>query len=306
MIYKFSLSPKGPMGTPFRSDTLFGHACWCIALKESQNRLLEFLQNARDQKPELIFSDGFPAGYLPKPFFPIPFFEGESAGDQKKMKTYYKSRWIRREVAQECNWQLRYTDDLNISVFDISPMPHLRMRNTIDRMTGTSLLNSGLYTNELFYFTDLWEHIDIYVSTAWSRDVLSEFIKLLFKNGYGKDQSIGAGAVDVTRDPEPAVLDASIKSDRYLSLSRMVPDVRIDLKQAYYELEPKYGKVWSGLGEKNPFKKTILQTVPGSVFTLSPASETAGSVLSEIHDNRSVVENCMSVLYPLPEGAGYV
>lgn len=69
MIYKFTISPEGGVGTPFRSDTLFGSACWTMLWYKGENALKEFLGKAEKGEPELVFSDGFPCGYLPIPFF---------------------------------------------------------------------------------------------------------------------------------------------------------------------------------------------------------------------------------------------
>ena len=73
------------------------------------------------------------------------------------------------------------------------------------------------------------------------------------------------------------------------------------MKESFYQIEPKYGKVWSGFDTGNPFKKPIIQMVPGSVLKVKSGSETAGQVMENIHDDSRIVENCMTVLYPVPE-----
>jgi CRISPR-associated protein Csm4 len=300
MIYRFTIKPQGAGGTPFRSDTLFGHACWTISFTESQTRFDEFLQNAREQKPELIFSDGFPSGFLPCPLFPIATINGADPDDQRKHKKFAKQKWVRRTKAEQLKWQL------DISVIEESvdyanfPFERENLHNVIDRMTGTSLAENGLFpTNEIWY-TGIWETLDIFIATSWDKDQLNSFLVKMFESGYGRDQSVGLGAVEIAKPAVPETFPSI--SGCAVSLSRMVPDKSIDLEKSFYELETKYGKVWSGLGSAYPFKKPILQTIPGSVFYGSSIGETGGRVLTNIHDTTSVVENCMGIFYPLPAG----
>ena len=81
----------------------------------------------------------------------------------------------------------------------------------------------------------------------------------------------------------------------------MIPCEKIDIGKSFWQVEAKYGKVWQALSADNPFKKPIIQMLPGSVFSTTRASAYYGSLIEHVHSDERVVENCMSIPYPLPE-----
>lgn len=303
MIYKFTITPQGAVGTPFRSDTLFGHACWTMRMYEKKERFDKFIENAAEQKPELVFSDGFPSGFLPRPLMPLEQIKFDSKEQYDTFKKRSKQMWIKKDELNECNsiqWILDSSHDTG-EEYKNSPMQQAVLHNVIDRFTGTSLSANGLYAQNQLWFEGIWENIDIYVVTEWSREQLSDFILKLFEIGYGRDQTAGLGKIEIKSFPEKETFP-NIETEWFLSLSRAVPCSSVNIEKSFYQIEPKYGKVWSGLEKQNhPFKKVILETVPGSVLKMNKNTETAGKVLKEIHDNSSVIENCMTILYPIPQ-----
>lgn len=302
MIYRFTLKPCGAVGTPFRSDTLFGHACWAIRLYEDETRFDQFMENARKQQPELVFSDGFPEGYLPRPLVPGTQQESKTPEGQRRIKKLSKLRWVKRIEAERKKWKIDQSFlSEDTQHYSQAPLKQVHMHNSINRLTAAALDGtSGLFTKTEEWYAGMWERIDIYVSTQWGLDRLAGFLHNMFRCGYGRDQASGYGAVMVYREPE-ADNFTPYDSNLFMSLSCMVPDNTVTLDTSFYDIEPKYGKVWSGLAHKNPFKKTVLQTVPGSVFIRNTAGERAGRVLSDIHEDPCVIENCMTIVYPLPE-----
>ncbi len=59
-----------PTGTPWQSDTLFGHLCWQVALGRADLPIEAFLAPFLGGEPPFVFSDGFPSGLMPKPMLP--------------------------------------------------------------------------------------------------------------------------------------------------------------------------------------------------------------------------------------------
>ena len=298
MIYKMTIAPQGSIGTPFRSDTLFGHACWAMKMYESEERFEEFLNNARDQKPELIFSDGFPSGFLPKPLIPIPQIEFNTPNELRKLKNFNKQKWINYKIANNNNWDFNKLMNLDLQSIPNEPFHEERFHNVIDRITNTTSENSLFVTSSQRYF-DRWQSIDIYLYSKWDIDKLTNFIKKLFSVGYGKDQTTGSGEVKIINNPKPIEVP-SYDTPYFLTLSRLIPDDSIVLENSFYDIEAKYGKIWSGLSPINPFKKPIMQILPGSVVKLKTQKAIAGRVLENIADDSRVIENCFSILYPLP------
>jgi CRISPR-associated protein Csm4 len=303
MVYKFTIAPEGAIGTPFRSDTLFGHACWTMLYKYGDDRFESFRTNAAEQKPELVFSDGFPSGWLPRPLLPKRIPDDLTAQEKKSLKKVSKRKWVFRQYAENCNWDLSELDNQAKNVpegYGDTPVSDIQLRNTIDRLTGTSLEENGLFSYERNWYHGIWSKVDIYVSTRWSCKELTDLLYNMFEIGYGKDQTIGLGKVKIASDPVEAKFPSSDQTEYYLSLSRCVPDGSVSINDSFYQIEPKYGKVWSGFNTDNPFKKRIIQITPGSILKVKSGSETAGKVLENIHDNSEIIENCKTVLYPLP------
>lgn len=304
MVYKFTIAPEGAIGTPFRSDTLFGHACWTMLYKYGDDRFESFRTNAAEQKPELVFSDGFPSGWLPRPLIPKRLSDSVSVQQRALLKKISKRKWVLRQSAENCNWDFSELDSQLTVIpdgYSDTPVSDIELRNTIDRFTGTSLESNGLFSYERNWYHGIWSKVDIYVSTSWSSDELTDFLHKMFEIGYGRDQTVGLGKLRIDTEPLDANFPARDKCEYYLSLSRCVPDNSVSIKDSFYQIETKYGKVWSGFDTVNPFKKPIIQIVPGAVLKVKFESETAGQVLENIHDNSRIVENCMTVLYPVPE-----
>lgn len=305
MIYKFTLAPCGPIGTPFRSDTLFGHACWTILFNEGEERFREFRDAAAEQQPELVFSDGFPCGWLPKPHLPYSRQLSEQADEYARLKKSAKRQWIKRDIAEKYGWNLSDYDSAGATddgKYSDKPHEQAMLRNVISRMTGTSLDENGLYSQNQFWYNGIWENIDVYISTDWEIQRLTEFLEKMFAIGYGRDQTVGVGKVSIVEKPVSTTF-TDTGSGWSLSLSHAIPCEKIIVNESFYRLETKYGRVWSALGADNPFKKRLLQTVPGAVFRIATTGERAGCVVADIHDRSEVIENCMTILYPLPATA---
>jgi CRISPR-associated protein Csm4 len=71
-IYRAILKQLSPSRTPWQADTLFGHLCWQMLYHEGETALNDFLDLYRQRQPPLLFSNGFPGDYLPRPYLPPP------------------------------------------------------------------------------------------------------------------------------------------------------------------------------------------------------------------------------------------
>ena len=60
-LYKTTITPLSSFGTTLKGDTIFGHICWAICLK-NKNRLNELLKGY-EKEPFLVISDAFVSGY---------------------------------------------------------------------------------------------------------------------------------------------------------------------------------------------------------------------------------------------------
>ena len=57
-----------PLGTPWQSDTVFGHLAWHVARGGAPMSIGEFLTPFREGRPPFVLSDAFPGDLLPRPF----------------------------------------------------------------------------------------------------------------------------------------------------------------------------------------------------------------------------------------------
>ena len=65
--YRLSLAPRSAFITPVQADTVFGSFCWAVRYIDGEDQLDRFLQRYLSDDPPVIFSDGMPGSYLPKP-----------------------------------------------------------------------------------------------------------------------------------------------------------------------------------------------------------------------------------------------
>lgn len=302
MYYKITLEPEGPLGTPLRSDTLFGHYCWTVALNEGDKGIAAVIERAISNQPDIIFSDGFPSGYLPIPIGLVSqlFFPGRdcSVSELQLWKQRKKIRWVKRVAAEKAGWKISSIHDENFS--DKMPKNTEILRNVIDRFTGTSLSEYGLYQVSQSWYEGIWSYVDIYAFSSLDKKRFNKVVEAMFATGYGRDTTIGSGYLKLKEISEES-LPQTDENSKFMSLSRMIPCGDIDIHNSRWTVEAKYGKLWQGTGNKNPFKFPIMQTIPGSVFQATKRKDVYGKVLTNVHkDDNRIIENCMAIPYPLP------
>ncbi len=300
-LYRITITPGGRFGTPVRSDTIFGHACWAVAVNEGEKAVSAMAERCKKGEPDVVFSDGFPAGFLPLPFVVMTRILSVKSPtklkERQEWKRIKKSRWIKRSHAEECNWDPEKFD-FSFCYADM-PLEQPLLRNIIDRYTGTSLKENGLFQVTSLWFSGIWSEIDIYAMTVWSKDRLHKVMQWIFEAGYGRDSTTGCGTVSDIRIAEDDFPEYA-GSLCFMSLSRFVPCNTVDITRSRWALEAKYGRTWQAAGSANPFKKPVMQTVPGSVFVATTRRGLYGKVLENIHTDPSVIDNCMTIPYWLP------
>src|SRR5262249_26790768 len=70
LTYRATLRPRSATRSPWQADTLFGHLCWLIRYDEGAAARDGFRAHYRRRAPPVLFSDGFPNGWLPCPLLP--------------------------------------------------------------------------------------------------------------------------------------------------------------------------------------------------------------------------------------------
>ncbi|MFB6272239.1 MAG: hypothetical protein ABEL51_05015 [Salinibacter sp.] len=289
--------------SPWQADTLFGHLCWQVVRRDGESALDDLLTRCREGEPPVLLSDGFPAGFLPRPRLGLASTASEAPSKADRVRQY-------REVKdlQASAWldEASFGRVLQGEFVRPDTQPEVATRvvnkNQIDRLTHTAGSEGG----QLFDFTEhCWSAVDVYwrLAEGWA-DLVKRFLDDLAVTGYGKRKSVGYGAIDDVEfapfDGFPPIDDA----DGFVSLSRFVPSPD-DPTDGRWSTQVKYGK----LGEEaafsdQPFKKPLIQLVAGSCFRDRPVRPWYGRLVENIAADPSVIQYGFALPIPLrwPEG----
>jgi len=315
-LFRVTLRLQAPLGTPLTSGTLFGQLCWVKREAQGEKALEAWLH--RDNEAKLwALSDGFPKGFLPRPLVrPEPPSEDpKKADERKKLK---KRNFVTRKGFVKTRDRVS-EETLGGHLF-ASADRHARFaHNTIDRRTGSTLEEGGLY-----FLDEDWSHSppeegrerlpegvveagaerDVYVAAAdGDGREIEDLFEALGETGYGRDATLGRGlwtVVSVTEDKELAAGPRG----RLLSLSH--GSVERDMAELRCKLVAHYGKAGPAIaveGGVSPFKKPLLLAAPGATFS-GEAENQYGVLLRNVHPGRpEIVHNAFHVAIPFREAA---
>lgn len=253
-IYKLEIATKSSFVTAFQSDTLFGHLCWVVAHQEGEESLKEFLEPFNEGNPPFVFSDGFPNGFLPRPF--SAEFGSKNPDDIKKIK---KSSWVTIDEF-DC---IRKGQFFEAKERQSPIVKSTSTHNSIDRLTNTTLPDGGLFNLTEIVTPIVSIYIKV-ISDEWMKKIVQLF-KDLSNAGYGKKKSIGKGQFSV-REPSEFSFDSLKEGNGFVTLSNFCP-AKNNPTEGLYKTFVKYGR----LGEEftfcgNPFKRPLMMIKTGSVF----------------------------------------
>jgi CRISPR-associated protein Csm4 len=110
-------------------------------------------------------------------------------------------------------------------------------------------------------------------------DTVSEFLKDLQATGYGKRKAVGYGQVNsFTLEEFDGFADVP-EANGFVTLSRFVPE-QDDPTEGYWNATVKYGKLGEELAVSgNPYKRPLVQLVPGSCFRDAAPREWYGRLI---------------------------
>lgn len=275
--YRVSIRLLAPTGTPWQSDTIFGHIAWLVAYGRGGMPIEEFLQPFRAGAPAFVLSDAFPAGYLPRPLYPITPLLWPNSFDPSLVYDAAREAEKSYLVTEEDFQKVRRGE---LFPFSGLPRPWRRtgmLRASLSRFTETTtgvLIEEGeplsaegnLYMSELLVPASGTSIIHLYLRASdtwaeWVADMLHQLAAL----GFGRDRSVGLGAFQV-QGIEPYEGFAPLPdADGFVSLSTYMP-ARTDPTKGYWRVRLKYGKLGEMAGGGNPFKRPLVQFEPGAVF----------------------------------------
>jgi len=283
---KLTLRFKTPVVTPLQSDTFFGEFCWHYKFLYGEEKLQKLLQNC----PAVVFSDGFPEGFLPLPKLPMinsPFSDKFSGRENKlryqSFKKFKKVKFIKKETLDSLADSL--SADLLWEEFQKSPenfsqgvgKSSISLHVSINRLTGTHREGALFEYRE----TVLPENIDLYAvydETRLTEKELIETMAFLGLNGFGAKKTSGKGKfeiVSVTKEKVPLGLE---NSKTFISLSTGLPQ-EAEISDYYAEFFTKYPKHGIEFGSKAVFKTPLILSRPGSTFVAKQQKQVYGSLV---------------------------
>lgn len=252
--YRALLRQQAATRTPWRADTLFGHLCWQLRYTQGAAALADLLARYRAGAPPLLFSDGFPAGWLPHPLLPaVPS----------------PAPWL-----SEGEFAALRQGDLPAARPAELRSGRVVLRQPVGRLSDAEAPAGGYYVAELAYTQahgggQAGLDVAVFVraaDAAWAAQA-EAWLAQLAHGGYGAGKSAGFGQVALAEfAPWPAFDTAPPGANGFVSLASWVP-ARADPTEGFYATQVKYGKLGEALAHAaNPYKYPLVQLVAGSCF----------------------------------------
>jgi CRISPR-associated protein Csm4 len=304
-LFRVRIALRAPLGTPLTSGTLFGHLCWARRESAGEQALIAWLKGLPDAPWAL--SDGFPAGLLPRPLVrPAPRHatgSGNMTAEALKRLEEDKQRakWPWLPIDRWEHLRGRVSDPLLQACATSDPaLSHRLVHNSIDRRTGSTPEEGGLY-----FVDEDWSHAtvperDVYVRAKTTADELQALFEAVGEAGYGRDATWGRGQFTIVTVSDADSLDQH-DGNRMLSLSHGC--LTTNMATPRYKLFTHFGKVGADLPTNVPWKSPILLTGPGATFAPADGGP-FGAWLTGIHQERAEVgHNAYHVAIPFTEVA---
>ena len=251
-LYKTTITPLSSFGTTLKGDTIFGHICWAICLK-NKNRLNELLKGY-EKEPFVVVSDAFVSGYFPKPTAPSTML-GENLADKKVNR---KKVWLNWKDLQNGDFSLAKSDD----ELEKPMVTFLSIKNKINRLTFTTDEGDFAPYSMSEYMTVPQDVYFLLDTDKMNLDELKDAFSLVGKMGYGKKASIGKGRFEVGEFCEIESF-FNENSNAFMTLS---PSSLENFSEIYYEPFTRFGKHGASLASDKPFKSPVLLAQSGALI----------------------------------------
>jgi CRISPR-associated protein Csm4 len=299
VLFRLRLKLQGPFVTPFASGTLFGMVCLALAEQDGDGALRDWLE-----LPERLWgvSDVFPVGLLPRPL--VAAMRAPEGQDTAILKASGRHRFVTREGFLEVR------SALSARTLE----PHLRSaatktarlaHNTIDRMTGSTPDQGGLFFVDEDWSWGLEPDRDLYVEAEGREaDQIEALLRSVGSRGFGRKAGLGRGLFQVVSIDRDTELEGGPQG-RLMTLSRGA--VTPEMGDVRARLAPHFGKAGPQVavgGGASPFKRPLLLTEPGATF-IPGKSGRHGAWLTGVHPTRPEIgHNAFHVAVGFREAVG--
>lgn len=289
--FRVELDLETAILTPIHSGTLFGQLCWSYRTLHSEKALATWL--SQQEEAPFLLSGAMPRGFLPRPLLaPMPRREKLSLGEVQDSKKLRRRPWVLRkdfEAIREGISEGMLMQQLKLAEVATAPAMRTarRAHNTIDRRTGTTPAEGGLY-----FVDESWPseesgsgRCDVYVGTEMDEVAIRKLFEFTGTWGFGRDASTGRGRWSCTVHRESGELFGE-KGARRMSLSH--GSLTANMAEPRYKLHVHFGKVGGGYGiTSSPFKYPLTLLRPGATFRPSGAGLCGyGELLRDVHPEK--------------------
>jgi len=295
--YRLDVRLLSPVGTPWQSDTLMGLMAWIVSLEEGDAGVKDFLEPFLQGDPPFVFSDGFPWGLLPKPFYPLITENKEySVEENAQAKKRKGSPFV---TLPDFDLIRRGREPTNEPIS--SPWTSFEMLHAaIDRKTWSTGGEGNLFTTISDALSEDFGGLSVYVrAKADQIGRVKGIFEVLADIGFGRDKSTGHGRFEVHKIEEITLFEQFDEANGFISMSTWVP-AAADPSDGFWKLNVKRGKLGEGAGKGNPFKRPVIQFMAGSTFrTIKPPRPWYGRVVKGIAPSMpDAVQICLCLSVP--------
>lgn len=268
------LVPESAFATPLRGDTLFGQVCWALRYRHGEAALQGWLEGYTADRPFLIVSDAFPAGYLPRPALP-PAMLGLAVADPARRKQLKSLAWVPLAALDEplhCWGALALSDMDLAAAAGYARRNAVRQHNSLNRLTLATGKGAGFapFTRELHWYGPETT-LDVLVlldDERISAEAVHQVLVDVGTTGYGKEASTGAGRFRVAECVE---VEARQQDDKQalLTLAPCAPQGGAwDAARCWYRPFVRFGRHGDmAVHGRNPFKNPVLLADTAAVLT---------------------------------------
>lgn len=272
-LHRATLALHTPLGTPLAGDTLFGQICWALREAAGEAELRHRLDGYTQGRPWLVASDGFPAGYLPRPTLPQHF--AAPTGDPKQRKAARKQRWIPVDGTGAAFGALLASAVDDTVAYGSAPRQAVQAHNTLDRLSGST--GEGIFApySVAQTFHAAGQRIDVYLVLDSDRIAADEagcLLAALGSSGFGRDAGVGLGKFTLL-SLEPAAFAVPAGAGSWWTLAPCAPQgLGFAGPKSYWRVFTRFGRHGNALAlAGKPFKTPVLLAATGAVVTPSEA-----------------------------------
>ena len=294
-LYRIEFELKSPIVTPLKGDTIWGHFAWGIANHEGDEGIAKFIEDCKKDSPSFVISSAFPHGYICKQMHePAKPQERETLTSEK----YAQIKVLKKRKYEQASLYLNVaepTKEVQKKVESGIFMSETHAHNSISRVSGT--VNEG----SLYAVEELWSKekcFDLYVLSDYSKERILEIARWAFENGFGADSSTGKGAINLHDCIEEVA--PKKQSKKYMALAPfIVPDMN-KIEKLRADIFVRSGKIGGAfVSSLAPWKKSVVLYDEGAVFESTERIEYIGTLLSNMHADKRIVQSAFAPVIPI-------